>query len=587
MAAVHGSIGPFESSSEDWTSYTERLQQYFIANDVQDEDKKRALLLSNCGPQTYQLLKNLMAPAKPSGKSFTDIVKVLQDYWQPKPSEIVQRFNFHSRVQKQGESVVDYVSELRRLSEHCGFQDLENMLRDRLVCGVRDARIQKKLLAETGLTFKKAFETAQAVETAELQARELQAKGWGSEKPVHWINYDKPSGKPGQTKGPADQAQRCYRCGGKHNSSECRFKEATCRVCGKVGHIERACRSKDKKQGVTSKKTTAKTHRVHDSPSAEQDEEYNTLYNIKDRKRRPFTVKPLVNGTELVMEIDTGASLSLISEETYQQTWTTRDVAPPLLPSQAHLRTYTGETIQTLGRIEVEVSVNNQIEQLSLEVVQGLGPSLLGLDWLERLKLDWTQVHQLLPNDELHTVLNRHEKVFKDQLGCIEGVKAKLHFKTDSQPKFIKARNLPFALREKVETELVRLVEAGVITSVQHSEWATPIVPVMKQNGTVRICEDHKTTINQSTTTESYPLPRIDDLLSSLAGGQNIYENGSGSRLYANSFGRGVKVIDDHKHTQRPLSVQQTSIWDILSTCHFPTNNGNNFTRYSPSICLH
>ena len=173
MVAVHGSIGPFDSSSEDWTSYTERLQQYFIANDVADKDKKRALLLSNCGPQTYQLLKNLMAPDKPSVKPFTDIVKVLQDYWQPKPSEIVQRFNFHSRVQKQGESVADFVAELRRLSEYSGFRDLEDMLWDRLVCGVRDAHIQKKLLAETGLTFKKAFETAQAVEMAENQAREL------------------------------------------------------------------------------------------------------------------------------------------------------------------------------------------------------------------------------------------------------------------------------------------------------------------------------------------------------------------------------------------------------------------------------
>lgn len=101
MAAVHGSIGPFESSAEDWTSYTERLQQYFIANEVDSEDKKRALLLSNFGPQTYQLLKNLMAPDKPSGNTFTEIVQILQDYWQPKPSEIVQRFNFHSRVQKQ------------------------------------------------------------------------------------------------------------------------------------------------------------------------------------------------------------------------------------------------------------------------------------------------------------------------------------------------------------------------------------------------------------------------------------------------------------------------------------------------------
>ena len=111
-------------------------------------------------------------------------------------------------------------------------------------------------------------------------------------------------------------------------------------------------------------------------------------------------------------------------------------------------------------------------------------------------------------------------QIFEDQLGYIEGVKAKLHLKPDVQPKFLRARNLPFALREKVESELERLVEAGVITPVQHAEWATPIVPVMKQNGTVRICGDYKTAINQSTITESYPLPRIDGLLSSLAGGK-------------------------------------------------------------------
>ena len=57
---------------------------------------------------------------------------------------------------------------------------------------------------------------------------------------------------------------------------------------------------------------------------------------------------------------------------------------------------------------------------------------------------------------------------------------------------------------------------------MQHSEWATPIVPVMKPNGEVRICGDYKTTVNQATITDSYPLPRIDDLLGSLAGGQSF-----------------------------------------------------------------
>ena len=116
MAAIHGSIGHFDSSTEDWISYSERLEQYFIANDVKEGNKKRAILLSNCGPQTYQLLKSLLTPAKPTDKSFSEIVATLKDYWQPKPSEIVQRFNFHTRAQKQGKSVADYVAELRRIS---------------------------------------------------------------------------------------------------------------------------------------------------------------------------------------------------------------------------------------------------------------------------------------------------------------------------------------------------------------------------------------------------------------------------------------------------------------------------------------
>ena len=152
-------------------------------------------------------------------------------------------------------------------------------------------------------------------------------------------------------------------------------------------------------------------------------------------------------------------------------------------------------------------------------------------------------MHQLQSNDELQTVLDHHKEVFADQLGCIEGVKAKLHLKPNSQPKFIKSRNLPFALREKVEAELERLVEAGVIT---HSEWATPIVPVMKQNGSVRICGDYKTTINQSTITESYPLPRIDDLLSSLAGGKTF-----------------TKMDLAHAYIQVPLEEESKSLTTI------------------------
>ena len=62
MAATHGSIGKFDIDEEDWTAYCERLEQYYLANDVDAAEKKRAILLSVCGASIYQLIRNLVAP---------------------------------------------------------------------------------------------------------------------------------------------------------------------------------------------------------------------------------------------------------------------------------------------------------------------------------------------------------------------------------------------------------------------------------------------------------------------------------------------------------------------------------------------
>ena len=135
----------------------ERLQQYFVANDVKNADTQRAILLSSVGGPTYQLIRNLLAPDKPTSKTFAEIVEAVMQHHQPKPSVIAQLFNFHSRSRHSGENVSTYVAELRKLSEHCNFGDtLNDLLRDRLVCGISDQRMQRRLLSEPELTFAKA-----------------------------------------------------------------------------------------------------------------------------------------------------------------------------------------------------------------------------------------------------------------------------------------------------------------------------------------------------------------------------------------------------------------------------------------------
>ena len=91
---------------------------------------------------------------------------------------------------------------------------------------------------------------------------------------------------------------------------------------------------------------------------------------------------------------------------------------------------------------------------------------------------------------------------------------------TSSETKCQAKRTVPYILKKKVEDELDRLTNLGIISPVTSSQWAAPIVPVMKKSGVVRICGDFKTTINQASHTESYPLPRIEELFSNMSGGK-------------------------------------------------------------------
>ena len=122
----------------------------------------------------YNLLRDLLAPSKPSELKLNDLIDTLSNHFNPKPLVITERFHFHKREQLEGESVADYSAALKKCSERCQFGSfLEESLRDRLVCGLRSKNAQKRLLAEQELTWKKALEVAVAMESAEKQASQF------------------------------------------------------------------------------------------------------------------------------------------------------------------------------------------------------------------------------------------------------------------------------------------------------------------------------------------------------------------------------------------------------------------------------
>ena len=177
MSAVFGTVTEFVEGVEEWPQYVDRLEQFFAANGIEVEGKKRSILLSVVGARTYQLLTSLVAPEKPGSKTYDELKNIMEQHLSPPPSEIVQRYRFHTCVRQEGEPVASYVCRLREVARRCNFgQALSEMLRDRLVCGVNDERIQKRLLLEAKLTLDGALKIAQAQEAAEKCSREISAK---------------------------------------------------------------------------------------------------------------------------------------------------------------------------------------------------------------------------------------------------------------------------------------------------------------------------------------------------------------------------------------------------------------------------
>ena len=112
---------------------------------------------------------------------------------------------------------------------------LDQALRDRFVCGVRNEALQRKLLTESDLTIKRAQELAQSMESADLNAKDLKGDGTTSRAP-EFVNQAT-SFSVSEKFGP------CRRCGRRHDARTCKFKGATCHRCGKQGHIAPVCKS--------------------------------------------------------------------------------------------------------------------------------------------------------------------------------------------------------------------------------------------------------------------------------------------------------------------------------------------------------
>ena len=128
----------------------------------------------------------------------------------------------------------------------------------------------------------------------------------------------------------------------------------------------------------------------------------------KGKSLPPLKVQVEVDGRRVSMEVDTGASMSIMSETTYKQLWSGR----ALDPSEIRLQSYSKEVIPVVGSTQTKVVYEGQTALLALVIVKSEGPTLLGRNWLHHIRLNWNQIHYAL-RPGLKEVLHKYQSIFQ------------------------------------------------------------------------------------------------------------------------------------------------------------------------------
>ena len=245
-----------------------------------------------------------------------------------------------------------FIAELRSLAEFCNFGDtLEPILCDRIVCGINDDVLQKRLLAKSGLDYGKAVEIALNLETTAQSMKELKSKPDGQASCVTHSPPQYQVHKTGVASPPQHQVHRasttstsnrgsqgkseptCYRCGVRGRVLyKCKvYKEVVCHQCGRKGHLRRACRGSWKASQPTSPRGTNQGNRTVYQVGEEDGSDFagSPLYHVRSSSVHPIKVQVKLEECLVGMEVDTGAAVSIMLETTFRQLWPNRELYTP------------------------------------------------------------------------------------------------------------------------------------------------------------------------------------------------------------------------------------------------------------------
>ena len=536
--SLGGSIPSLDWESNDlpreWKNFQTHAEFMFAGplKNKSEEEKCSFLMLwvGNKGRDIY----GTWALTAEQKKSLSTLCTKFKDYVEPKSNKVFARYQFQCIVQGEGDTCDQFITALKVKVKDCGYEKEDEMVRDRIVFGVRSAKVREKLIMQgSDLTLENAIDIARMYEQSQAQLKSMTAEdpklsvnaiGGGKSKVLSTKQSTQRHGT-GTFVQKRDQSQNCGRCGHpKHLKGEkCPAMGSVCHKCSRPDHFSRMCRTpnprKDPNRKFHRNDTSGgrKIHQIDTSDSESDDELFLGMLtldvNTVDADDK-WSAELNVSETPVTFQLDTGAKCNVITRETYNAL----DIAAPLSKPDTPLKSYSGHKIHTEGTAILPVQHNGKNYQLKLYVVDVKSPNILGeksctdMNLVQRVQ-SVTQHDAKSVNSDNILSQPEYDELFKG-LGCLPGEHS-IKLDKSVTPTVQPPRKIPVALRDKVRDELTRMESLGVIVKENEpTPWVNSMV-VVNKGSKIRICIDPKD-LNNAIMREHYPLRTIDEVIANM-----------------------------------------------------------------------
>ena len=489
--------------AETWRKWKQTMELYLQLCLNKKSEKKCSAFLYIIG-QAGRDIYNAMTLQDDDRDKIDVLFAKFEEYCKPKQNITIERYRFNSRVQGKLETVDKYVTELKLISKNCSFGDLEDqLLRDRVVCGIHSDEVRQHLLRTDDLTLEKCLKICRAYEQTKKSVKIL------TDNPHVVVDDLKKQRhkKSGHTKSFDDKRDTkdlqpqytCNNCGKQHAKRQCPAYGQKCRKCGKLNHFAKYCRSKRTVQYVGSNEKDDSDNLFIGAVSKTNKTELQTdeCYTTLDVEAVPVKFK-----------VDTGAQVNILPLHTFNNL----NSETSLVKSDTKLTSYSGNELHVKGTTCLKCA-DRQIEFYVVDTQQ---TPILGLKASQELSIIKIILNV---NDTTQSTINQHPTLFKG-LGCLK-TPYRIQVDMTVPPVIVPPRNQPAPLRDRLKTALNEMEAQCVIRKVDEpTQWVNSLVVVEKpQSKKLRICLDPRH-LNKAIQREHFQLPTLEDITTRLTGAQ-------------------------------------------------------------------